>query len=185
MSRKLVLLMALIFVLGRASVLRLRFEVVEAVGTIYIRADGSVDPPTSPIQRTGDAYTFTDNIYGPIIVERDSIVVDGAGYSVQGAGNGTGIDLSGRSNVTLKNTRIRLFKTSVHLYESSNDTIRGNEIMNSTYGMWLDYSSSSNDISGNNLTDCFIEVGPISCNNQIYGNSITNGGIGLIDRSIL
>ena len=31
-------------------------------GTVYIRADGSIDPPTAPIQRNGDVYTLTDNI---------------------------------------------------------------------------------------------------------------------------
>ncbi|MGC8954440.1 MAG: hypothetical protein ACP5N5_06980, partial [Desulfurococcus sp.] len=27
--------------------------------TIYIRADGSIDPPTAPIRRDGNVYTFT------------------------------------------------------------------------------------------------------------------------------
>jgi hypothetical protein len=34
-------------------------------------------------------------------------MVDGQGYTVQGAGNGTGITLSGRSNVTIKNMSAR------------------------------------------------------------------------------
>jgi len=33
---------------------------VKASGTIYIRANGSVDPPTAPIQRNGSIYTFVD-----------------------------------------------------------------------------------------------------------------------------
>jgi len=38
------------------SMLTLAFNVqpVEASGTIYIRADGSIDPPTAPTQRDGD-----------------------------------------------------------------------------------------------------------------------------------
>ena len=52
---------------------------------IYIKADGSVEG-TDKIHRDGDVYTFTADIQGfePIIVERDSIVIDGAGYSVRG-----------------------------------------------------------------------------------------------------
>lgn len=35
--------------------------VTEAGRTIYIRPDGSIDPPTAPISRVGDIYTLTDN----------------------------------------------------------------------------------------------------------------------------
>jgi hypothetical protein len=55
---------------------------VIASGTIYIRSGGRVDPPTAPIQRDGDLYIFTDNIYDGIVVERDNIVVDGANHTV-------------------------------------------------------------------------------------------------------
>lgn len=36
-----------------------------AVGTIYTRADGSVDPTTAPIQRDGNIYTGVDEKSGP------------------------------------------------------------------------------------------------------------------------
>jgi hypothetical protein len=52
----------------------------KATGTIYIRADGSIDPQTVPIQRDGDIYNFTNNITGSIWVERSNIIVDGSGY---------------------------------------------------------------------------------------------------------
>ena len=67
---------------------------------------GSVDPPTAPILRDGDVYTFTDNIYETIVVQRDNITVDGNGYMLQGEGSGKGFDLSNRNNVTIKNTHI-------------------------------------------------------------------------------
>jgi len=78
--------------------------------TIYIRADGSVEPSTAPIRRDGNTYTFTGDIYGLIVVEKDNIVINGAGYTLQGAGSGTGIDLSGRTDVT---SRTHKSKTSV------------------------------------------------------------------------
>ena len=52
--------------------------------TIRIMFDGSIFPANVPIQRNGDVYTFTDNVYGQIVVDRDNIVIDGAGYSLQG-----------------------------------------------------------------------------------------------------
>jgi hypothetical protein len=41
----------------------LRIRPVEAIGNIYIRADGSVDPPTVPLTTADNVpYTFTDDI---------------------------------------------------------------------------------------------------------------------------
>jgi len=34
-----------------------------AVGGVYIRADGSIDPPTAPMQRDGDVYTLTRALF--------------------------------------------------------------------------------------------------------------------------
>lgn len=54
----------LIILLLSASILVLasNVQLVAAEGTVYIRADGSIDPPTAPIQREGDRYTITGNI---------------------------------------------------------------------------------------------------------------------------
>ena len=86
--------------------------------TVYIRADGSIDPPDAPIQRYGNIYTLTGNITGPddgIIVERDNIIVEGAGYVFHG-GLGSGIDLSYANNVTIKNMKIKAFSSSISLH---------------------------------------------------------------------
>jgi hypothetical protein len=47
-------------------------------GTIYIRADGSIDPPTAPISTVDNiTYTPTDNIINEsITIQRDNILVD-------------------------------------------------------------------------------------------------------------
>ena len=33
------------------------FQPAKAIGTIYIKADGSISSPTAPIQREGNVYT--------------------------------------------------------------------------------------------------------------------------------
>ena len=79
----------LLLTLLLSGMLTLAFKVqpADASETIYIRADGSIDPDTALIQRDGNIYTFADNIYyDEIVVERDNIVVDGAGYTLQGSG---------------------------------------------------------------------------------------------------
>ncbi len=59
--------------------------IVKAQSTIYIRADGSVEG-TDKIQQNGDIYTLTGNISVEIQVQKSYIVIDGAGYTLQGDG---------------------------------------------------------------------------------------------------
>ena len=95
---------------------------VRAQGTIYIRADGSIDPPTAPISTVDNVtYIWTGNIYDSIVVERDNIVVDGAGYTLHGIGayDSIGIDISERINVTIKTLIVETFYHGIFLNESS------------------------------------------------------------------
>jgi len=78
---------------------------VKAESTIYIRADGSVER-TYKIQRSGNVYSFTDNIYASIIIERENAVIDGTGYLLQGNNSEYGIKLES-GGVTIKNMKIR------------------------------------------------------------------------------
>jgi parallel beta-helix repeat protein len=156
-------------------------------GTVYIRADGSIDPPTAPISTVDNVtYTLTGNINDSIVIERDNIVVDGALYTMEGIGigSGNGIILSGRTNVTVKNMTIRAFDHCIGLVSSSShNTISGNNITTSYglgYALFLT-DSSSNIISGNNITN---SGGGIlldnSAGNSISGNNIiANIGFGI------
>jgi len=162
-----------------------QIEIVKAEGTIYIRSDGSVEG-TDKIQQDGNVYTFTDDIFDPIVVQRDNIVVDGAGYILQGIGGGmgihgiTGVSIDDRSNVTVKNIQMKNFFYSIRLRNSSNNTIYGNKIIENHFG--IDVSDSSfNIISGNTLTnnDAFCIYISSSSNNTIFGNNITNNERGI------
>jgi len=147
----------------------------KATETIYVRADGSIEPPNAPISSIDNiTYTFTSNIYDSIVVERDNIVIDGAGYTIHGAGGVEGIDLTGRSNVTIENMGIEAFTWGILLSVwSSNNTISGNHIADNYEGIHL-YQSSSNSISGNIVTANEDGIYLFnSSNNIIYGNNIT------------
>ena len=154
---------------------------VKASGTIYIRADGSIDPPTAPIQRNGNVYTLTGSVTSDadgIVVERDNILVDGSGFAVEGTGAtfSNGIYLEERNNVTIQNTNITTFDYGIGFSSSSNNSISGNNITNNTWhGIFL-ASSSNNSINGNTITNnsiCDIYL-LYSSNNSINGNTITN-----------
>jgi len=124
-------------------------EVVGASVSIYIRADGSVEG-TDRIQRDGDVYTFTGYIYGGIMVQADSIVIDGAGHTLSGLGDEAGITFA-RSNVTIKNIQIKDFKWGIIdglpvLDDLISDCdISGNTIRNTERGIQLRGKSKSHN----------------------------------------
>jgi len=186
MSRKLVLVTTLMFVLIGMLGVALKVQKVEANETIYIRANGSVDPSTANITTANNVtYTFTGNINDTIWVQRDNIVVDGAGYTIKGTGSGTGIYLSGRSNITIKSVQIRNFSYGIYIDESLNNNITGNNIMDNVYhGIYLYSYSDDNYISNNNLTENDgngIDIRS-SSNNSIYGNNIAGNEAGIYVR---
>jgi parallel beta-helix repeat protein len=180
----------IMLILFLASSLSLVFNihiVKASPGTIYIRADGSIDPPTAPIATFDSVtYTFVGNITSDtdgIVVERNDIVIDGDGYTLQGSGDYYGIFLnSGEENVTIRNTQITAFAIGIALWYDCNDiSISGNNITaNGARGVFLQ-DSSNNSISGNNLTNNGGYGIELSCssNNNISENGIINneGGI--------
>jgi parallel beta-helix repeat protein len=122
--------------------------------TIYIRADGSVYPSGAPVHREEDLYALTDSITSDadgIVVERNDIIFDGGGYSIQGYGVGNGFSLFGIHNFTLENTNIQSFMNGTCLVSSSNNTIIRNNITDTLMGFFLS-SSFNNTLSGNNVT---------------------------------
>jgi len=184
MSRKLVL--TTFFMMELIGTLGFSFEVqrVEASGTIYIRADGSIDPSTALISTVDNVtYILTGNITSEadgIVIERDNTVLDGAGYTLQRTDKG--ISLSGRSNVTIKNTNIKDLGVGIWLDGSSNNSIVGNNITNNSYGIELYWASSNNSIVGNNITNnqrgIWLEG---SSNNSIVRNVFVNDGLAAWD----
>jgi parallel beta-helix repeat protein len=178
----------LVFVLGFLSI-RLFVGLVSLVtarGTIYVKSDGSVEPATAPIQRIGNIYTFSANIYDEIVVEKDNVVVDGAGYILQGIGSGTGVDLSERINVTITNMEIGDFLYGVYLCSSLSNSVSGNNLTNNYYGIRF-RDSLNNHVSGNNIRSSFYGIWLTgSSNNTINENNITanyNDGIWLSGSS--
>jgi parallel beta-helix repeat protein len=145
---------------------------------IYIASDGSVYSSTGatvPIERLGDIYTFNGNIIDySIVVQRDNIVVDGGGYILQGQGE-IGIDLSYRSNVTIRNVRIGGgFFYGIYIWNSLNNSITGN-IITSNMGGIIIQNASNNIISANNVTNNESGISIFSSpNNKLRNNSMNN-----------
>jgi len=206
MNRKLVLIMALTLLVGMLSV-AFNVQRAKASGTIHIKANGDVDPPTAPILRQDNWYTLTADINDSIVVERDDIWIYGDDHVLDGGGTtNSGISLDSRSNVKISSVKITAFGYGILLYRSSgisvddnditanndygimlwsssNSSIRANTITNNRHGVDLLYSSGSNiswnDITANNVYGIDLDY---SSNSSISYNTITankGDGIGL------
>jgi len=154
-------------------------KIVNADGTIYIRADGSIDPPTAPIKRAENIYTLTSNIYGSIVVERDNIVIDGGGYTLQGTGTGNGIGLSGKKNVTIKNFEINQFGNGICIENSHNNTIIGNNLNNNDCGLFImasHFNIFKNNQLFNNRRNIVVNGGYLQAFTQYMDTSNTVNG---------
>jgi len=166
--------------------------------TIYIRADGGIEPADAPVSTVDNVtYSLTDNIVGAapswfdiaMIVERDNIVLDGSGYTLQGtqARYSKGISVEGRSNVTVKNTNIKGFGHGVYFNSTSYSTVSGNNITECDgNGIALDDSSyniiSGNTVTGNDGTGAGIGLYGLlgtTINNAIFANNITKNYYGI------
>jgi parallel beta-helix repeat protein len=190
MQRKIVFGIVLALLLIGMLTLAFNIQPVKAwTGTVYIRADGSIDPPDAPIMTFDNVtYTLTDNItsFGDgIIVERDNIVIDGAGYSLQGPPTRwplfKGIDLSGRRNVTVTNMKIMSIYYGIYLNSSSNNSIVRNTLTANGKGIWLSGSSNYTSIVGNNITNNLQGIHLRASNhNSIVANNLENEMEGII-----
>jgi parallel beta-helix repeat protein len=154
----------------------------KAIGTIYIRADGSIDPPTAPIKRDGGLYKLTDNIFSDadgIVIERNNMTLDGAGYIIRGPGNWmtSGILLlPGGSNITITNTIVSFFGGGISLGQGSyGNVVCGNDLQSNNGGisLWFSFGNhiSENNVAANNNEG--ISLVDFSDNNTVLSNTIT------------
>jgi hypothetical protein len=149
--------------------------------TIIIRPDGSVDS-SSGIQRTGNIYVLTTNLFNsPIEIQRDNIILDGANYTLQGAGKTN--DLAAitlkANNVTVTNFHITQWTAGIYgAYD--NNTIIANEFTDTNRAIALyaiDFIINKNIIQGNDQGIYIKNVLPTTeSNNLVINNQIVNNG---------
>ncbi len=148
-----------------------------ALPVIRILSDGSISPLTDSIQRNGDKYTFSADVYARIVVEKDNLVIEGSGYTLHGNYNGTrtdswvvgegpsqdydngaipwsiGIDLANENihNLTVRELNIKNFYIGMYVW-TPNNTVTGCSVSDNIVGVLLSGDSNiltKNYISGN------------------------------------
>ena len=154
---------------------------VQSAQAITINSDGTITG-TDKIRQEGNVYTLTDNIIYTIRVGRSNVVIDGAGYTLEGneiEGNGAGLLLfPGVEKVTIKNLKITNFGTGIRLSGSGN-LVTGCTITDCFTGIDLN-EASGNIVSENDLID--VNAGIMiaySSNNVFRDNKLENSTLSL------
>ncbi len=201
----------IIFPTGGQSTFNVRLEKVNTqtleIVPIRIQSDGSINPSNVPIHRNANLYTFTDDICGTIIVDKDNIVIDGAGHILQGTFNGTrtdsfvvgkgpdqalsngtlwtmGIDFgvaSKPNNLTVRNLNIKNFYIGIYVW-TSNNTITGNSVTDNVVGVLLsgDYNNITENYISRNDQGVFFGVntpGQQPLKIVLAGNSLVDNSV--------
>lgn len=156
----------------------------EAPPGYRIYSDGTCD--VEILRRDGDVYTLVGDVQGTIVIERDGVVLDGAGYTLHGKGSSYGVWLQDRINVTIKNLRIQNFGHGIrfshyvaHRFATNPNratdcTIEACKITNCSSGITLYYCLNckllGNYIANNSDGVRFTGSGNIFRNNRIEGS---------------
>jgi parallel beta-helix repeat protein len=167
----------------------LKIQTVEAqLGTyIAINADGSISPPTAPINTLDNVtYAFLNNVYEAIVVQRSNIFIDGNGHTLTPAsGNNYGFNLTNVDNVTITNVSIIASQSNIpgFLLANTNDSqIVSNDIAGDRFGITYLYAISltscfSNNVSSNRGTGTTCGIALYSSGNNIVSNNHFENGI--------
>jgi parallel beta-helix repeat protein len=144
----------------------------ETENTIFIRVDGSIEG-TDKIHRSENLYAFTEDLFGPIVVERDNIVLNGAGYTLQGDGSENGITFADISNTTVKSLKLSNFNIGIVVMGSDDNKILENTITDCFRGLDLT-ASENNTVSKNYIANNNDGIALENMYNNIFDNTITN-----------
>ena len=108
---------------------------------IYIRSNGTVEPSSAPVQRLGNTYILTRNLIAESIIEvqRDNVIIDGSGHTIQGTAP-YGITVLGRSNITIKNFNLNGFNTGISIRYSCNVLITASNFSGNEFGIALHFA---------------------------------------------
>lgn len=158
----------------------------DATDSAVIRPDGSIEG-TDKIQLYEGVYSLKDDFEGTVVVEKDNIVIDCENNSLIGFGSDVGITLSNRNNVTIKNMHITNFNQAIELFKSSNNTVEnchldsGCIVLRGSENNCIIYNEILSDGNGIGIwfDVTFDNPDSYSKNNVIFGNNITNQGVGI------
>ncbi len=156
--------------------------------TLCIDSDGNLNATNAPIRHQGNTYTLTGNIVNQtLLIQKDNIILDGAGYTLQGwsqtvGDQATGINVPNRNNITITDLNIKQFTIPIWLQNSTNITIKNSNITEGYPYAILMESTNQTSIVNNTFLGSMVELENCS-NNIIADNTFGSGYTGIQDNS--
>ncbi|MEK6535873.1 MAG: LamG-like jellyroll fold domain-containing protein, partial [Actinomycetota bacterium] len=146
------------------------------------------------ISTAGETYTLTTNISATgtcLTIGADNVTVNCNGHSLIGDCSGStdyGVTTVGRNNVTVRNCMITCFGDGVHFEQTNTSLIRNNTIHGNERGIGILFNSTNNTISGNAIynstsSEGILISGELSDYNNISYNRVYNNTENQIDIS--
>lgn len=159
-----------------------------SMDTVCIGGDGSLNATSAAIRRQGDTYTFTGNIVNQtILVQKDNIILDGAGYTLQGwsqtiGDQATAINIHSRNNITITSLNIKQFTIPIWVQNSTGVTVKNSNITQGYPYAILMESTNRTQAVHNIFLGSMVELQGCS-NNLIDGNTFSSSHTGVADYS--
>ncbi|MCW4017193.1 MAG: right-handed parallel beta-helix repeat-containing protein [Candidatus Bathyarchaeota archaeon] len=117
---------------------------------IFIRQDGGVEG-TNLIQRSGDLYTFTADVAGSIVIEKNNVVLDGNGFTLQA--DADGFTIEDQTNVTIRDLSVNADSgTGMLVNRVSSFTVHGVTLYGERAGI------RARNLTVSVIVDCQIEA---------------------------
>lgn len=118
-----------------------------------------------------------------LIVGTDGITIDLNGHTIAGSGNGVGISVNGRSNVSILGGTLRNFEAGVRITDSTSIVVKQNQFLENRDGVDLQRGSRRNTIKENEFWDnrargIMLRGG--SADNVIKENTFTGNRVGIL-----
>lgn len=162
----------------------------------YIRSDGTIDPPSAPLNQSGDTYFLMNNIVDYTIkIQKDNIIFDGNGHSIQASpveppimipvGWRPAINLDKTNNITIRNVKLKGCYSAIYVEDSKNITIINNDMVGNVYGVVMRHSFDTIIIENQLINGSTGIIFYSSSNNTIVKNNISSNieGIGFYSAS--
>jgi hypothetical protein len=163
---------------------------------VTIKNDGSIDPPTAPMQRNGNIYLLTANVTlgsdSLCLIQKTNIVIDGNGFEISNGFGNSVFDFDAAYycyNVSIRNMIVR--NCSSIIDENGSDgpsdyihhmTLTNNHFINGSIGLWW---TDSINVSDNEFVGSASSLGEYYVSNcKVLRNKfVDSGAISIVDLS--
>lgn len=158
-----IFLLLFLVIAGVLSVKVIKANPILYLPYITIKRDGSVEPETDFIVKTGSTYTLTANLLHnyAVNIQRSNIIFDGAGHTINGTvpsserfagwlSDGNGLHIEGVTNVTVRNIEITGFNDF--------DVSLTNSTACNFFKMKADDGVTFENSSSNLITECNLDA---------------------------